>query len=462
MSSCHHSLLDALMRATSPRSVLEVVGCGTSRAETIFAAAELHAQPVSVQIICDSKTSIPYELSQRFGNRFRYRTALTLNALAALEGTPDLVILGGDPNWYTVHQSLRLLARVSGDTPFPVTLVYNTGWPYGRRDCYPRPDAIGPGYLLPYARLGIRPDSSELALDGLYRSSNNARLENTDRNGVRTAVEDFQREYGGTLKIVHFPGCHGVSLIVDDRDLAANDKLAALAKDLSISPVLLALIEELEKARVNSELGSMSLETELKRRVAECEELKGQVGELRMTHEMAQRELEDARIAHLESVELTGAKAGLEQLVIRLESELREARGRIAELEAVRAHFETGQNQLRERERAIIELEAQLSALRRREEKRSRAVAPDANDKVARKHEANGHPNGQNGVHGRASKSGNSNSPAAIFTIGTTPPFLDAAAWELANRRLAKLRRDPKLFFAHSRFEIARKFSRFL
>src|SRR5215217_5894712 len=48
-------------------------------------------------------------------------------------GAVDLAVLDGDPNWYTVHRELELLAAAAraAERPPPVVLVHNVHWPFG-------------------------------------------------------------------------------------------------------------------------------------------------------------------------------------------------------------------------------------------------------------------------------------------------------------------------------------------
>ncbi len=69
---------------------------------------------------------------------------MSLEQLPLLEEI-DAVILDGDHNWYTVYNELKLLSRqVDDGRPYPLVLVHDIGWPYGRRDLYYDPD-VDPG-----------------------------------------------------------------------------------------------------------------------------------------------------------------------------------------------------------------------------------------------------------------------------------------------------------------------------
>lgn len=53
--------------------------------------------------------------------------------------TPDVALIDGDHNYFTVQRELTALAdrAAAGSRPLPLVLLHDVGWPWGRRDMYP-------------------------------------------------------------------------------------------------------------------------------------------------------------------------------------------------------------------------------------------------------------------------------------------------------------------------------------
>ena len=444
-----HALLRAIVRATSPRSILEIDP--PELALTRVWIDELPSDVRSLELTGCGTAQVMRELRAQLGDRVRARDGLTLNVLAALEAVPDLVVLGRDPNWYTVLHALRLLARAAGDAPLPVVVVRQAGWPYERRDAYPTPEAIPALYLQPHARSGVVPGSTELDASGLFAERHHALFERTENNGVRTAIEDFVR--GSTLPVehLHVPGFSGLSVLIDRRRIEASEPLATLARELVAPATLAAHLDALERSRLLRELERATARPIAARDAMERAELAGQVVELRAA--LASAELaRDAALAlaqrdQLRTVELEAAKGALEAMLAEAERALLEARGQVSELSALGERLAGAEARAAEHERALDALRVELDAARDR--KRSSQSAP-----------ASAAPSTRTKSPKAAKREGDGT--VARMIAAATPALVSPASLELASRRLAKLRRDPKLFFAHSRFAVARKLSNLL
>ena len=59
----------------------------------------------------------------------------SLRALATIE-LPDVVIVDGDHNYYTVSEELRLIGDRGGGAELPLLLFHDVSWPHARRDDY--------------------------------------------------------------------------------------------------------------------------------------------------------------------------------------------------------------------------------------------------------------------------------------------------------------------------------------
>jgi glycosyltransferase involved in cell wall biosynthesis len=148
----------------------------------------------------------------------RFHRDLSLNALVDI-GHADFVCIDGDHNWYTVFHELEILgrsARTAGQQ-FPVTVLHDVGWPYGRRDLYYNPETIPDAFRHPHRKAGLVRGQRALADRGFNDHLENAIHEGTPRNGVLTAVEDFVATYDGNLTMNVLPGLHGLGVILNSQ-----------------------------------------------------------------------------------------------------------------------------------------------------------------------------------------------------------------------------------------------------
>ncbi|TDF92559.1 class I SAM-dependent methyltransferase [Paenibacillus piri] len=150
------------------------------------------------------------------------------NSLQALPDirSADIVLLDGDHNWYTVYHELLFIEQLAARTgSFPIVIVHDTEWPYGRRDSYYDPQLIPQPFLKPYAKKGIAPDSIELVESGgLNVDQNNALYENGEQNGVLTAIEDFLQESAFELRLYRLDSNNGLGIVCP----ASGDELAVM------------------------------------------------------------------------------------------------------------------------------------------------------------------------------------------------------------------------------------------
>jgi Methyltransferase domain len=154
------------------------------------------------------------DLERRFPDSFVMHRLPSLEALPTIPD-PNVVLIDGDHNWYTVVNELRTLARWER---WPITLLHDVGWPYGRRDMYYTPRSIPAEYRQPFKRLGIIRGRSELSPDGINGRLANARHEGGPRNGVLTAIEDFMRE-SDDLEFFAASGETGLGLLLHPEHL---------------------------------------------------------------------------------------------------------------------------------------------------------------------------------------------------------------------------------------------------
>lgn len=141
------------------------------------------------------------------------RTSLEALRTVAL---PDVAIIDGDHNHYTVSEELRTIAERAGDDPLPLLLFHDVCWPHARRDDYFDPELVPAERRQPAAEGGsVFPGDPGIADGGLpYRHP--ARHEGGPGNGVLTAVEDFVAGRTG-VRLVVVPAFFGFGALWDER-----------------------------------------------------------------------------------------------------------------------------------------------------------------------------------------------------------------------------------------------------
>jgi hypothetical protein len=226
----------------------------------------------------------------------------SLSALARIEGI-DAVLIDGDHNWYTVVNELRILDRGSRAGRFPLTLLHDVGWPYGRRDLYYDPAAVPDAHRQPYRRGGLVPEGSEPEEgEGLNRHLDHGIYENAVRNGVLTAIEDFLAETESKLVMHQVPGRHGLAILVASAR-ARQGPLAAALKHLRSGAFLEQHCRRLEHDRLSTLIGAAETQRGLAQAQREALSLRSEREALERCLQQAEAEssqLKD-RLAELES-----------------------------------------------------------------------------------------------------------------------------------------------------------------
>lgn len=122
----------------------------------------------------------------------------TLDSLQKLENY-DAIFIDDDSNWYTVFNELNIIAKTNKE--FPIVFICNNNFPNKRRDSYSNPDIIPESFRQKYdKKLPIYYNNEKIIIDdGFFHACE----ENTPKNGVLTAVEDFLNEnsHVGMIKI---------------------------------------------------------------------------------------------------------------------------------------------------------------------------------------------------------------------------------------------------------------------
>ena len=96
------------------------------------------------------------------------------------------IFLNDDANWYTVYNELKIIKENSKE--FPLVFICNNNFPNKRRDSYINPSHIPDEFKQDYLDHVIYDDI--IINDGFFHANS----ENSSKNGVLTAIEDFLEE----------------------------------------------------------------------------------------------------------------------------------------------------------------------------------------------------------------------------------------------------------------------------
>lgn len=310
------------------------------------------------------------EWEKLYGENFVFYKELSLSSLPLIEGY-DAILLDGDHNWYTIYNELKIVEKTFENyDEFPLILIHDVGWPYGRRDLYYNPDNIPLAYQLPYKKMGVKPESLQLVEGGFNAHLNNAVYENSPQNGVLTAVEDFVKECPIDLHFDILEGFHGLGIIYPNN--SASKAVKDFIKDQNISDFY---IRNLEIERINKHIENDNLKKELLKTKQTLKEIKsslsnekesllnGSEQKLIKTVENIESAIEqikdDSQQNLIESIE--GFKDSYE---LQLENTKKELGERTRELSAIKELFENTMKRVEE------ELDNREETDRRFEEKK--------------------------------------------------------------------------------------------
>jgi hypothetical protein len=244
-------VVEPLLTAASPAVIVEVGAQGGRNTMRLLDFGRRNA--CVVHVIDPAPDFDVADLERRYGEHFVPHVARSLEVLGEI-AAPDAVLIDGDHNWYTVSQELRLLAeRCERDgREFPLTLLHDIAWPYGRRDLYYDPLDIPATHRQPYELAGLVPDRSAPVSDGGFNEHlHNADHEGGPRNGVLTAIEDVLPELPGLVEFVSVPGGHGLAILVPEARMDKSQPLRARFERLQSADFLREHAEWLEAERIS-------------------------------------------------------------------------------------------------------------------------------------------------------------------------------------------------------------------
>jgi Methyltransferase domain len=187
----------------------------------------------------------PQESLVRLGETYSNLELVRETSLEALGHLPlpDVVVIDGDHNYYTVSAELRLIEGQAAGELLPLLVFHDVRWPHARRDHYFAPELIPPEHRQPSVNSGVFPGDPGVRSDGLpYKSV--AAQEGGPGNGVLTAIEDFVGAHDG-LELAIVPTFFGLG-IAWHRDAPWAGALAEVLEPYDRHPVL----ERVEANRV--------------------------------------------------------------------------------------------------------------------------------------------------------------------------------------------------------------------
>lgn len=250
------TLIEPLLSELEPRVTVEIgVGQG---ANTRDLAAFFHARGGVVHAIDPKPQFDVGALKRQFRREVVFHRSRSLDVLHRIAKI-DAALIDGDHNWYTVFRELQTLELLAGEHthPFPLVLLHDVGWPYGRRDLYYNAPDIPETHRKPHRRRGMRPGSRQLvASGGLNPRFDNALVEGGPQNGVLTAVDDFLAQTAVRLTFLDVRGFHGLGILVPDDRLENRSGLRRLIQELKSAQVLEGHIEAVERWRVTSQISA--------------------------------------------------------------------------------------------------------------------------------------------------------------------------------------------------------------
>jgi cephalosporin hydroxylase len=241
--------IEPVLRAAEAKRVVEI---GARKGATTRKLLDALGPDAEIHVIDPVPQFDPSDHERRFPGRYHFHRDISHNVLPDLPPV-DAALIDGDHNWYTVYNELKMLAATAREAgaPLPVLFLHDVGWPYGRRDLYYDPERIPEEFRQPYARKGVVPaDPGLRSQGGLNRRLANASREGGERNGVRTALEDFVDGDEATWRIVVLPVFFGLGIAADEERLGRRPALAGALDRLEGPEGRLRQAELAESVRV--------------------------------------------------------------------------------------------------------------------------------------------------------------------------------------------------------------------
>lgn len=134
----------------------------------------------------------------------------------------DAIFLNYDPNWYTVYNELKIIKKQND--LFPLVFICHNVFPHKRRDSYINPDFIPEEFRKEYSKNFEYEDI--LLTDDFYHAIE----QNTPKNGVLTAIEDFLSE-NSSIGIMDIKFLNGITILYPKNSIS-HIRLNKLAEEI--------------------------------------------------------------------------------------------------------------------------------------------------------------------------------------------------------------------------------------
>lgn len=121
------------------------------------------------------------------------------------------IFLNDDPNWFTIYNELKTIKE--NNKEFPLVFICNNIFPHKRRDSYTNPECIPKEFINEYSKKLILDDVS--IQDGFCHAIN----ENTSKNGVLTAIEDFLVE-NKSIGLMNIKLLNGITILYPNNSIS--------------------------------------------------------------------------------------------------------------------------------------------------------------------------------------------------------------------------------------------------
>ena len=259
-----NTITEPILEILRPEVVVEVGSESGSNTRKLLEFCEGHG--ATLHAVDPAPNFDVAGLRERYGDHLVFHEALSLDALARIDRF-DVVLLDGDHNWYTVYNELKLIEKgcERSSRPFPLVMLHDIDWPYGRRDLYYNPETIPEEYRQPHETRGMKPGHPELVeAGGMNPGVSNATSEGGPRNGVLTGIEDFLEESDHGLTFTRLHGLHGLGILTPPALEEQNPKLANFLALLRFHPTVAGHVERLEEERIGLVLARSERVSELK------------------------------------------------------------------------------------------------------------------------------------------------------------------------------------------------------
>ncbi|WP_406535128.1 hypothetical protein [Methanobrevibacter sp.] len=134
----------------------------------------------------------------------------------------EAIFLNDDPNWYTIYNELKIIKQNNAE--FPLVFIGNNIFPHKRRDSYIDPNIIPEEFVNDCSQYFNY--KNILIEDGFFHAID----ENTPKNGVLTAIEDFISE-NPSIGIMNIKLLNGTTILYPKNSIS-QIRLGRLSEEI--------------------------------------------------------------------------------------------------------------------------------------------------------------------------------------------------------------------------------------